>query len=73
MCIRDRGIALLAAYMLNREKGETLEAYLDNKVFAGMSGTSEEPNPKDVAGFDEFMKVYKSGLAIERAAVESLQ
>ena len=67
------GIALLAAYMLNREKGETLEAYLDNKVFAGMSGTSEEPNPKDVAGFDAFMKVYKSGLAIERAAVESLQ
>ena len=30
------GIALLASYMVNKEEGETLDDYLDKKVFAGM-------------------------------------
>ena len=32
------GIALLASYMINKEENETLEDYLDAKVFAGNSG-----------------------------------
>lgn len=31
-----------------------------------------EPDTEDVAGFETFMKRYQAGLAIERAAVESL-
>ena len=31
-----------------------------------------EPDPSDVAGFDQFFERYHKGLAIERAAVESL-
>lgn len=66
------GIALLAAYMLNKESGETLEAYLSDRVFAGEYGTTIAPDPDDVAGFAEFMERYKKGLVIERAAVDEL-
>lgn len=67
------GIALLASYMLNKEEGEALDAYLANKVFAGQAGSRMEPNPKDVEGFDVFSKRYLEGLPIERAAVDSLK
>ena len=66
------GIALLAAYMVQKEDGETLEAFLDKKVFAGEEGTTLAPDAKDVEGFNEFIKRYNAGLPIERAAVESL-
>jgi sugar (pentulose or hexulose) kinase len=66
------GIAVLASYMVNRSDGETLEAFLKNKVFAGQQGISVSPDPKDVAGFNEFIKRYAKGLAIERAAVDNL-
>jgi hypothetical protein len=31
-----------------------------------------EPDKNDVKGFDEFIERYKAGLAVERAAVESI-
>ena len=67
------GIALLASYMINKEENETLEDYLDAKVFAGNAGTKMDPDPADVAGFEVFTERYKKGLPIERAAVESLK
>ena len=66
------GIALLASYMLHK-KGEPLEDYLSNKVFAGEKGSTITPDPKDVDGFAAFMERYKKGLGIERAAVEGLK
>jgi sugar (pentulose or hexulose) kinase len=65
------GIALLASYMINKSEGESLADYLDNKVFAGMPGVTLEPNPKDVEGFNEFIKRYSKGLPIERAAIDN--
>ena len=67
------GIALLASYMINKEENETLEDYLDAKVFAGNAGTKMDPDPADVAGFEVFTERYKKGLPIERAAVENLK
>lgn len=67
------GIALLASYMVNRAENESLEDFLKQKVFAGKLGNSIAPDPSDVAGFNEFMKRYTKGLAIERAAVDSLK
>ena len=67
------GIAILASYMIQKGADESLAAYLDNKVFAGQKGEKMEPKESDVKGFDAFMKRYSAGLAIERAAVESLQ
>ena len=66
------GMALLAAYMINKNDGETLDDYLNNKVFAGQTGSTLEPAAEDVKGFDEFIERYKAGLAVERAAVDSL-
>ncbi len=67
------GIAALAAYMVQKENGETLENYLDQKVFAGNSGSTIKPNAEDTAGFEAFMKRYAAGLAVERAAVEYIK
>lgn len=67
------GITLLASYMLNKGSNETLEHYLAQKVFAGETGTKINPDPKDVEGFEEFIKRYTKGLAIERAAVDCLR
>jgi sugar (pentulose or hexulose) kinase len=67
------GIALLASYMIHQTGNEPLEAYLSNNVFAGQTGTTIAPDPKDVAGFTAFMERYKKGLVIERAAVDALR
>ncbi|PYG89424.1 sugar (pentulose or hexulose) kinase [Ruminiclostridium sufflavum DSM 19573] len=67
------GIALLGSYMLNRKNDESLGSFLNEKVFAGEQGRSVNPDPADVAGFNEFMKRYTAGLAVERAAVDYLK
>ena len=67
------GIAILASYMKNKKDGQTLEAYLDEEVFAGQKGEEIQPDSEDVKGFDQFMERYAAGLAIERAAVDSLK
>lgn len=66
------GIAVLGAYMARKAEGETLEDYLNNKVFAGEKGVEVQPEPEVVQGFNDFIKLYKDGLAIERAAIDSL-
>ena len=66
------GIALLTAYMLNKQN-EPLEAYLSDKVFAGGDAITIAPDQKDVDGFAAFMDRYKKGLGIERAAVDGLR
>ncbi|MDC7289627.1 FGGY-family carbohydrate kinase [Blautia schinkii] len=65
------GIALLASYLVNKEEGEALEHFLDEKVFAGNQGTSLNPDPKGVEGYNIFMERYLKGIPIERAAVDS--
>ncbi len=67
------GIALLAAYMHGRQHGETLQEFLNNRIFAGQTGSRMEPSAEDVAGFECFMKRYIAGLAIEHAAVDTLK
>lgn len=67
------GIALLAEYMIRRAEGETLEHYLDEKVFTGMKRVVLDPDPRDVAGFDKFMERYVAALPAERAAVETMK
>jgi sugar (pentulose or hexulose) kinase len=72
------GIALLAAFMSHKgtkaqsTKAQSLEEFLETKVFAGNKGTSVAPDAKDAAGFAAFMKRYEKGLAVEKAAVENI-
>ena len=42
------GIALLAAYLVDKKDGETLDEFLDNRVFAGNEGSTLDPEPEDV-------------------------
>ncbi len=66
------GIALLASYMVHKQKNETLQAYL-HKIFDKEAISTIEPDPSDVLGFEQFIERYKSGLPIESAAVEFLK
>ena len=67
------GIALLADYMKQKQKGETLEQYLDEKVVCEGEAVTIAPSQKDSEGFDKFIALYQKGLAIEKAAVETMK
>ncbi len=64
------GVAVLAAFAVGKENGETLPDYLDNKIFATQKMTTLEPDEKITESFNLFMENYKKGLSVERAAVE---
>ncbi len=63
------GIALLASYLARRNDGETLEEYLEKRVFDGKTGSVMTPDEKDVAGFAAYIEKYKAGLEVEKTAV----
>lgn len=63
------GIAILAAFMKEKKDGETLSSYLNDKIFAGQTGTTWNPDPEDVKGFEAFLEEYKKLLPAEKAAV----
>lgn len=64
------GMALLCAYMLWREEGESLPDYLDNKVFAGARSSTVMADSETAEGFSAFVERYKKALPIERLATE---
>lgn len=53
--ISIREVARLAAYMVRKEAGETMEAYLKNRVFANAKSVSVDPDPQGVAGFRKYL------------------
>ena len=67
------GIALLGAYMKHKAENETLEQYLDTRVFANDPGFKMAPDKDDREGFDKYMKRYTAGLAVEMKAVKVLR
>ncbi|BDR53469.1 ATPase [Bombiscardovia nodaiensis] len=64
------GMAVLADYLRHRD--QELAAYLDQQVFAQAQSTTEEPDPSDVKGFEEFFARFQQGLPIERAAIAAI-
>ena len=66
------GMALLAAYMANKAKNESLEEYLNDHVFADAEGTTLAPEQADVDGFNAYIEQYKQLLKVECKAVEVL-
>ena len=66
------GIALLAAYLVNKRDGEKLEDYLDNRIFKELSGSTLQATPEEVEGFETFIERYKAGLDIEREAIRCM-
>ena len=65
------GIAVLASYLIHKKERETLEDFLDQKVFAGNMGTTLAPDPEGIEGYNRFMERYLKGIPVERAAVDS--
>ncbi len=66
------GMALLAAYMLRREAGETLPDYLDNKVFGDAKAVTLTAEPAEIEGFNAFLTRYRKALPVEKMATEVL-
>ncbi|MHA2959423.1 xylulokinase [Priestia megaterium] len=64
------GMAILSSYMLNKSENESLEDFLDDKVFKEVTAREIYPDELDVKGFEAFIKRYKKGLVIEKAAAE---
>jgi sugar (pentulose or hexulose) kinase len=62
------GMALLAAYMVRKAEGETIEEYLANKVFAQAKSVTVQPEPDGVAGFEVYIRRYQAALQAEKAA-----
>jgi len=66
------GIALLAAYTTAKITGETLEDFLNNKIFKTSEIKTITPDPADIKGFEAYLKRYKEALKVEKTAVEAL-
>ena len=66
------GMALLSAYMLWRNEGESLADYLDRNVFAEAKATTLMAEPSDMVGFSVFLSRYKKALPMEKKATEVL-
>lgn len=66
------GSALLAAYLCLREQGESLDAFLSNRVFSDVRCNTVLPNEEDAKGFERYIKQYQKGLAVEKFAAETI-
>ena len=66
------GMAVLASYLVNGG-GKTLDAWLAENVFATSKKTTVSPKQDDIEGFNKFFARYTKGLAIEKAAIESIE
>jgi sugar (pentulose or hexulose) kinase len=64
------GIAVLAAYLGNRDKGQSLAEYLDRQVFGGVDLVEAAPDPAEVAGFNRYIQRFIAALPVEMSAVE---
>lgn len=67
------GMALLAAYAMQKADGETLENFLSKRVYASEEVSVTYPNEEDVKGFTTFLERFKAGLSAEKSAENSLK
>ncbi len=67
------GMALLAAYLIRHEAGESLEDYLDRRVFSGVPSVTLSATPQEREGFLRFLETYKAALTVEREAVKAIR
>lgn len=62
------GMAVLAAFLVRREPGQSLPDYLRDAVFADAELDEIKPDPADVEGFDAFIQRYVRALPLQRTA-----
>ena len=66
------GMALLAAYRVQRGEDETLEEFLNERVFKHAETIVCTPNEVDMRGFDAYCSRFEQALAMEHAAVQTM-
>lgn len=66
------GMALLTAYMLQKQPEETLEDFLNQRVFVNTSTTTVEPECEYVEGYSKFLKSFADCLKLEQLAEQLL-
>lgn len=66
------GMAVLASYVMEKQEGEALQDYLDRVIFASLEGNTSNPTKDGVEGFAAYMDSYRKGIAIEKAAIETI-
>lgn len=67
------GMALLAAYRVHKAEGQTLESYLNEKVFASAKSVTVTPDEADVKGIDAYTEKFTASLGAEKAAIAGIQ
>lgn len=60
------GIALLAAYMMDRH-GKSLENFLAEDVFGQDQGITITPSAEEIAGYQIFMRRYREGSTLKNS------
>lgn len=65
------GMALLCAYYLWKDNNESLEDYLDNKVFNDVQSTIIQADEEEIEGFNKFVKKYIDCLEVEKKAIQN--
>jgi sugar (pentulose or hexulose) kinase len=64
------GMALLCAFLLRRSEGESLEDYLEHKVFASAPTHTLSATPEERAGFRAFLLSWCQVFPVEEAAAQ---
>ena len=59
--------------MIEKEKGESLEDYLQNKIFANAKEDVAVASKEEVDGFNKFLERYKAAVPVEAKAVECVK
>jgi sugar (pentulose or hexulose) kinase len=67
------GMALLAAYRVNKKAGQTLEEYLNESVFASSKAVTVTPDAEDAEGFDAYAARFLKAVPAEKAAAEYMK
>ena len=65
------GMAVLA-YSVQRAQNETLDDYLQNRVFVSSSSVTLTPDEEIVEGFERYLTLFKNALVVEQAAINNI-
>lgn len=65
------GAAILAKYCIEGNNC-SLDKYLNEKVFNECKSSAIRPDDKDVKGFEDYMKLYKNALHVQKSAYQNI-
>lgn len=67
------GMAILASFVLAKNRYASLPDYLDKAVFLDAKASVAVASAEERAAFDRFISVYERGLSIEESAIKALK